>query len=95
MFKNLTDEIKYNLDYEIDEENGSVNFKLSENINDGIYLDDISTGEYLLLLKLNYKVKNSELNNDETYCRYISFNENDSYDDIEYYTITKDDTNNK
>ncbi len=93
--KNLTDEIKYNLDYEIDEENGSVNFKLSENINDGIYLDDISTGEYLLLLKLNYKVKNSELNNDETYCRYISFNVNDSYDDIEYYTITKDDTNNK
>lgn len=93
--KNLTDEIKYNLDYEIDEENGSVKFKLSENINDGIYLDDISTGEYLLLLKLNYKVKNSELNNDETYCRYISFNVNDSYDDIEYYTITKDDTNNK
>lgn len=93
--KGITDEIKYDLEYEINEENGSVKFMLSDKINKGIYLDNISNGEYALLLKLNYKIKNDYSNGDKTDCIYISFNLQNNYDDIEYYTITQDSQNKK
>lgn len=93
--KSMIDELRYDVNYELDEENESITFSLSNEINDGIYLDNIPVGEYILLLKLNYKVRNDELNNDETNYIYISFNLDNNYDDIEYYTITQDESNKK
>lgn len=56
-------------------------FYLSKNNNDGLDLDYIKTGKYLLLVKEN-----------DTY--YTLSNKTD-YKDLEYYTITRNNSNNK
>lgn len=56
-------------------------FYVSDKINDGIKLDDLEVGEYLLLIKSNED--------------YYSFINNTKYDDLKYYTITKNKKNNE
>lgn len=62
-------------------EDGSTCFYVSEYNNDGIYLDDLKLGDYILL------VKDNDI--------YYTFNNNTSNSDLEYYTITKENSNNK
>ena len=63
------------------EENGSTCFYISKNNNDSIYLDKLKRGNYLLL------VKDNEI--------YYTLKNNTEYKDLEYYTITKNNSNNK
>ena len=57
------------------------------NINSGIGLDDLSTGNYYL--KLRVKANNS------TSAKYYTFSNNSTYPNIEYYTVTRNGKNNK
>ena len=56
-------------------------FKESEKNNDGIYLDGLDTGDYLLMVLSSNK--------------YYTLNNKTEYKDIEYYTITRNNSNNK
>lgn len=75
------EEIEYPVNYDIS--NNKLNFYVSNNINDGIYLDNIEENNYIVLLKMSYL--------DET-CKYYSFNEFNTLKDLQYYTISN---NNK
>lgn len=81
-----------NLDEEIDikatfnEENEKTCFYISKNNNDGLLLDDLNIGDYILLVK-------NTINSEEI--KYYSLKNNSSYDGFEYYTITKNNKNNK
>jgi N-acetylmuramoyl-L-alanine amidase len=83
MLVNEQNELNINTTYEINV-NG-INFKTSDEINNGIYLDDMAIGNYYLVLKINY-------NNDEI--EYYSLKNNTNYNDLDYYTLTKDQKNN-
>ena len=63
------------------EDSDSTCFYISKNNNDGIYLDDLKHGDYILLIKDNDK--------------YYTLKNNTNYKDLEYYTITKNNSNNK
>lgn len=77
-------EKEYDAIYEID--GNKLNVATSKLINEGIYLEDIESGEYFLFLKITY------LNNES---KYYSMRNNTSYEDLEYYTITKNKSNKK
>ena len=76
-------ESKYNLKYSINE--GNIEFYLSQNINEGIDLEKISSGDYYLYIKL----KNSQ----KTY--YYSLKNDTKYNGNEYYTLTNENKNRK
>lgn len=76
-------ESKYNLEYSINE--GNIEFYLSQNINEGIDLEKISSGEYYLYIKLK--------NNQKTY--YYSLKNDTKYNGNEYYTLTNENKNRK
>ena len=78
VFKSLDNELSYDLNYN----NGK--FFVSTFINDGIYLDDIPINDYLVFIKVIY--------GDEV--KYYSLKNNTEYNDISYYTVTKNDRNN-
>lgn len=63
------------------EEENNTCFYISEYNNGGIYLDELDKGNYLLLVR----------DNDKAY----TLNNNTDYKDLEYYTITKNNSNNK
>jgi len=79
VLKNEKEEIELN--YELD--NNS--FYISDKINDGMYLDSLKEGSWYLLFK--------QVVEDKEY--YYSLVNNTDYDDLEYYTITNNDKNNK
>lgn len=79
ILKNKKEEIS--LKSKFYEDNGSTCFYISKNNNDGIYLDDLKQGNYILLIRDNNK--------------YYTLKNNTNYKDLEYYTITKDNSNNK
>lgn len=79
ILKNKKEEIS--LKSKFYEDNGSTCFYISKNNNDGIYLDDLKRGDYILLIRDNNK--------------YYTLKNNTNYKDLEYYTITKDNSNNK
>ena len=56
-------------------------FYISDKLNAGLNLDELDTGEYLLLVKEN-----------DT---YYTLKNNTKYEDLEYYTITRNNKNNK
>ena len=78
VLKNLDNEISYDVSYN----NGS--FKTSKYINEGIYLDDIPIGDYLIFLKVY---------NDDV-VKYYSLSNDTNYNDISYYTVTRNKKNN-
>jgi len=75
-------EIYINTIYKITEEN--INFKISNEINTGISLDNIEVGRYFLILKVHYIDNQVE---------YYSFMNNTEYGDLDYYTITSNNLN--
>lgn len=77
-------EKEYEAIYEIDGNELAV--KTSKLINEGLYLEDIKSGEYFLFLKIKYS-------NDEI--KYYSMKNNTNYEDLEYYTVTKNKSNKK
>ena len=78
---------EYNLEFS--NEDGKVAFKLSSNINEGIDLNKISDGKHFLFIKLV-----STTNNKEIYKLFSIVNKS-KYVKDEYYTLTKDNKNNK
>ncbi len=75
----------YNLDYEFIE--NELVFSVKTDMNTGIILDKLEDSDYYILLRL--KVNNS------AEPKYYSFTNNSEYDDITYYTVTKDRKNKK
>ncbi len=79
------------IDWQLEElENNSYSFKTSDYINEGIVLEDLPIGEYYLLIKTT----NHDENNNET-IKYYSVQNKTDYSDLEYYTLTKNNKNNK
>lgn len=80
----LNYEQSYNLNYSFEANNLVFS---SSAINSGIIIDDLDSSEYYVLLRL--KVNNS------IEPRYYSFKNNLENDNIEYYTVTKENANKK
>lgn len=83
--KNLNGEensIKANFNYS----DNICSFSTSDEINNGIDLEKLSIGTYFILIKVTYS--NSDI-------KYYSLINDSEYSDITYYTITKNNSNNK
>ena len=80
-------EIPFNVDYTIDK--NEISFSTSNEINGGINLETIAQGKYYILLKIV-----STLEGIKSYNYYL-LNNKTKYKNIEYYTITKNERNNK
>ena len=78
VFKSLKNELSYDLSYS----NGK--FYISDLINDGIYLDDIPIDEYFVFIKVSF----------DSGVKYYSLKNDTDYNDISYYTFTRDNKNN-
>ena len=85
--------VEYKLKTKLDTENNRLNYTLSENINEGIDLDDIPEGEYYIYIKGTKDVVVDEQAQEIT--KYYSLNNVTNYSDTEYYTTTIDGKNNK
>lgn len=81
---NGENEIVCNLETNIEEKN--LNFTTSE-MNNAIELDKLSTGNYYVLLRV-------KLNNSAN-AKYYTLSNASEYEDIEYYTVTRNSENNK
>ena len=82
VLKNRNEEIK--IESTFYEDQNKTCFYTSQKINEGIYLDDLKQGNYLLLIKEgtnNYK--------------YYTIKNKTNYKDLEYYTVTRNNKNNK
>ena len=77
-------EIEYPVKYRIEDD--IIKVETSELINEGIYLDDIDTGNYYCLLKIVYENNN---------VKYYSMENKTDYPSVEYYTITNNRKNKK
>jgi len=66
-------------------EDNNTCFYINKYNNEGIYLDGLEIGDYILLVK--------DINEKEII--YYTLNNNTTYKDIEYYTITRNNKNNK
>lgn len=75
----------YKLDGKI--EDGKLILTTTDEINTGLNLDELGEGEYVVLVRL-------KLNNSVT-PKYYSLSNVSDYGDIEYYTMTKGETNHK
>lgn len=83
--KNISgEEIVIDTDYSY---NGNVlSFSTLKEINTGLDLESLDINNYYILLKVDFS-------NDET--KYYSLSNNTEYGNIEYYTLTRNNTNNK
>lgn len=77
VFKSLDNEISFDIDY------SDGKFITSHYINEGIYLDDIQTGDYLVFIKVG---------TDDA--KYYSLVNNTDYNNTDYYTVTRNNKNN-
>ena len=82
IIKNNKEEIELN---SIFTNNNNTCFNTSNKNNDGIYLDNLKNGEYIFLVK--------EINDEEV--KYYSLGNDNDYNDLTYYTITRNNKNNK
>lgn len=73
------------VDYEID--SSKISFSTSDVINEGIDLENLSIDKHYVLLEISYGEKNQK--------KYYSIKNETKYPNVEYYTITKNGTNNK
>lgn len=83
ILKNKDEEIYLDCNFEVID--NKINFYTSNLINRGINLDKLNRGNYYLLIKFD--------NKDEI--KYYSLKNDTTYDNMEYYTITKKNSNNK
>ena len=79
VLKSKNDEIEYDLNI------NDNSFNLSDNINEGINLEELNDSVYYILLKFT---KDDEI-------KYYSFNNKTDYENITYYSIIKDDKTKK
>lgn len=94
IFKNLDGkDQEFDIEYEMDD-NDKFTFKTSDNINDGIDLESLKEGNYYVFIKLTQK-NLSEEKDAKDKVEYYSIINKTEYENIEYYTITKNDKNNK
>lgn len=77
------------IDWKLDNDGHSYSFETSNYINDGINLESLDTGTYYLLIKAETK------ENDETVYKYFPLTNATEYDDLTYYTLTKNNSNKK
>ena len=84
---NGKDEIE--LPWETTKEENNYTFKTSEYINEGINLEKLPEKELYLLIKAEY------LRDDKITTKYYSVKNNSEYKNLEYYTLTKNNKNNK
>lgn len=82
VLKTNLETIPFKLIYEVAKD--KILFKNSNFINDGIILDDIEVGNYYLLLKITTNKED----------KYYTFNNKTKYNNLEYYTITRNKQNN-
>lgn len=89
IFKNeeTLKEVEYDITYEVEDD--TLIFYTSKELNSGVDLESLSIGEYIVLLKVDYNI---EVSNESKYYALIN---NTDYENITYYTITKNDKNNK
>ena len=83
---NYEQEINWNCS----QDGNNYTFETSEYINEGLNLEKLPTGEYYLLIKTTSQ---DEANNPIT--KYYSLENNSKYENLEYYTLTKNNNNNK
>lgn len=76
---------KYDINYKKNVNN--VKFNLSDEINDGLYLDNINEGNYELYLRFTYQ--NNKRNDNEKKYKYYPLNNETSYKETTYYTTSK------
>lgn len=75
----------YELNYEL---NGStLKFNLAEELNRGLYLDDIERSKYYLFVKITYENYEDETAEDEI--KYYRIDNQTEYDKTTYYTMSK------
>lgn len=85
IIKNLEgDEIEIASDFNYTDD--SISFSTSDTINEGINLEDLSIDNYYLLLKIIYS--NGDI-------KYYSLKNASEYENTTYYTLTKNNSNNK
>lgn len=78
--------MKYGIKSNFNYSDNICSFSTSDEINSGIDLENLSIGEYYLLLKVSFS--NSDV-------KYYSLANSSEYGNITYYTITKNNSNNK
>jgi len=94
VFKSVEDKMQsFEIEYEMSNDD-KFTFYTSENINDGINLDNLKNGNYYVFIKIKQKNLNTNTD-DEEIVTYYSLKNKTKYNNIEYYTITKQHKNNK
>lgn len=78
------DEIELKSDYSFS--NGIISFSTISEINSGLDLEELNQSNYYIFVKVTYS--NNETN-------YYSLQNSTDYEDVTYYTITKNNSNNK
>lgn len=76
------------LEAKFTKEEDSYSFFLSNKINDGLFLENLPLNTYYLLIKTTSEDENEE-------AKYYSVLNDTSYNDLTYYTLTKNSKNNK
>lgn len=72
-----------------------ISFSTFEKINNGLLLDSLDLGNYILALKVTVNINDSdETANTKEINKYYSIANNSGYGNADYYTITNDSTNN-
>lgn len=75
-----------NIELSYEKTDKGIEFSTSNLINGGVDLEDLATNTYYLFVKVEYKNKKA---------KYYSIKNETEYDNIEYYTLTKNNRNNK
>lgn len=73
-------------DVKVENEDNKIRFYTSEEINEGLYLDDISRDTYYLFLKLTYK---NEEDKEKPIEKYYVLDNKTEYKESTYYTLSK------
>ncbi len=77
------------IDWNLEHQDNNYSFETSEYINGGINLEKLENGKYYLLIKAETK------KDDATVYEYFPFTNQTEYDDLTYYTLTKNNSNKK
>ena len=79
-----------NIEINYEDDGNLLTFNLSDEVNNGLYLEDIARGDYYMFIKAIYENKDDPENKIE---KYYALNNKTEYKDTEYYTFSK--VNNK
>jgi len=88
--KNKTQE--FDIEYELSNDD-KFTFKTSDKINEGIDLEELKNGNFYFFLRITEKELNDKEKKENV--EYYSLKNTTDYEDLEYYTITKNEKNNK